>query len=68
MDDFDFEEETPPSMLKLSKSLGASKPTGTKKRTTLAGILSNMERHRNIEKMDNPPSSAENKSTTQTSK
>jgi len=62
-DDFDFEVEE-----ELPKMKSATKPgpmfkakSSTKKTTTLAGILSNMERHRIIDKMEQPqPSSVPN--------
>jgi len=50
--DFDLEDETKP---KLSRSFGKSatpKGGGKKKTTSLAGILSNMERHRIMDQMD----------------
>jgi len=43
--DFDFEEEAAPQISRLGKS-PALKGGGKKKTTSLAGILSNMERHR----------------------
>lgn len=50
---FDMDEESPTSLTTpKSGSMFKSKMTA-KRKTTLAGILSNMERHRIIERQDN---------------
>ncbi|CAG7823014.1 unnamed protein product [Allacma fusca] len=61
-DDFDFEEESTPVPRRPSKvSLSLLKGSAKKRTTSLAGILSNMERHRIMDKMQsgdsasNPP-------------
>jgi hypothetical protein len=51
-DDFDFEEESTPLPRRPSKApLTLLKGSAKKRTTSLAGILSNMERHRIMDKM-----------------
>lgn len=55
--DFDFDDEISPVVpAKLSSKMSTPKGTN-KKRTTMAGIVANMEKHKLMDKMDDATSS-----------